>query len=182
MAIPASPVTLKDSKLSVTVDSFHGVYEGTLNKDATEIDGAWTADQPMDLNFKRVPATAASPIPAAAAPKPAAPQIAGDWEGMLNGQVHLILHFTVKDGNLTATLDSPDQGAAGIPITTVTLKDSKLTLAVDLVQGTYEGTVNNDATEIDGAWTQDQLIFKRVPAAAATPAPAAAASKPAPPS
>jgi CubicO group peptidase (beta-lactamase class C family) len=111
-------------------------------------------------------------------------QIAGDWQGTLitpGPQLHLVLHIAAaKDGSLTATLDSVDQGANGIPVTAVTLKDSKLSLTVDAVHGTYEGTVNKDATEIDGTWSQGQpleLNFKRAPAQPAASA-AASASKP----
>jgi len=110
-------------------------------------------------------------------------QIAGDWQGTLSAggsELRLVLHMTVaKDGSLTATLDSVDQGANGIPVTSATLKDAKLSLVVDAVHGTYEGNVNKDATEIDGTWTQGQplkLDFKRVPggvAANAAPKPAA---------
>jgi CubicO group peptidase (beta-lactamase class C family) len=112
-------------------------------------------------------------------------QIAGDWQGTLNAmgaQLHLVLHIAAaKDGSLTATLDSVDQGANGIPVTTTTLKDSKLSLVVEAVHGTYEGTVNKDATEITGTWTQGQpleLNFKRAPA----PPAASAAAPPAKPS
>ncbi|MGA2084906.1 MAG: serine hydrolase [Terracidiphilus sp.] len=111
-------------------------------------------------------------------------QIAGDWQGTLitpGPQLHLVLHIAAaKDGSLTATLDSVDQGANGIPVTAVTLKDSKLSLTVDAVHGTYEGTVNKDATEIDGTWSQGQpfdLNFKRAPAQPAASA-AAPAAKP----
>src|ERR1017187_7478297 len=87
-------------------------------------------------------------------------QIAGDWQGTLNAggvQLRLALHVAAaKDGSLTATLDSVDQGANGIPVTSVTLKDSKLSLTVDAVHGTYEGTINKDATEIDGTWSEGQ--------------------------
>ncbi len=112
-----------------------------------------------------------------------AQDIAGDWQGVLDtgqGQLHLILHLTkAANGSLEATLDSVDQGANGIPVATVTLKDSKLSLGVDAVQGTYEGTVKPDASEIDGTWTQGQsfpLNFKRAAAE-----PAKQADKPAKP-
>ena len=105
--------------------------------------------------------------------------IAGDWQGTLSAggaELHLVLHIAAaKDGSLSGTLDSVDQAANGIPITTITLKDSKLALAIDTVHGTYEGTVNGDATEIDGTWSQGQplpLNFKR----AAAPATSAAAA------
>ena len=107
-------------------------------------------------------------------------QIAGDWQGTLitpGPQLHLILHIVAaNDGSLTATLDSVDQGANGIPVSAITLKDSKLSLTIDAVHGSYEGTVNKDVTEIDGTWTQGQplkLDFKRTPAQPAAAVPAA---------
>lgn len=101
-----------------------------------------------------------------------AQDVAGDWQGVLDtgqGQLHLVLHLTkAADGSLGATIDSLDQGANGIPVASVTLKDSKLSLGVDAVNGSYEGKVSADASEINGTWTQGQslpLNFKR-----ATPA------------
>jgi len=113
-------------------------------------------------------------------------QLAGDWKGTLDAgsaQLHLVLHIaTGKDGALTATLDSVDQGALGIPVSSISINGSAFSMVVDAVHGTYAGTVNKDTTEIDGTWSQGQpldLNFKRVPPseAAAPPAP-----KPAPPS
>jgi CubicO group peptidase (beta-lactamase class C family) len=112
--------------------------------------------------------------------------IAGDWQGTLvtgGPQLHLVLHITAaSDGSLTSTLDSVDQGANGIPVTSTTLNGSKLSLTVDAVHGTYEGTVNKDATEINGTWSQGPplpLDFKRTSAehTASTP-PTATAPKP----
>lgn len=112
-------------------------------------------------------------------------QIAGDWLGMLSAggaQLHLVLHITdAKDGSLTATLDSVDQGANGIPVSAISLKDSKLSLTVDAVHGTYEGIVNKDVSEIHGTWSQGsplELDFKRAPAQAVPAAAAPPAAKP----
>ena len=56
--------------------------------------------------------------------------IAGDWQGLLNAgttQLHIILHITKdNDGNLKATMDSVDQRAFGLPVSSVSLKNSKL--------------------------------------------------------
>jgi|SRR5713101_7956498 len=64
-----------------------------------------------------------------------AQDITGDWNGTLKpggGELRLVLHITKNaDGSLKATLDSIDQGANGIPVNAVTLKDSKLNLKVD---------------------------------------------------
>jgi fermentation-respiration switch protein FrsA (DUF1100 family) len=87
-----------------------------------------------------------------------AQDIVGDWQGTLHAgaaDLRVVIHFTKNnDGSLHATMDSVDQGANGIPVSTVTLKDSQLKLGVDAVHGTYEGKVNADATVIDGTWSQ----------------------------
>lgn len=112
-----------------------------------------------------------------------AQNIVGDWQGTLDtgqGQLRLALHVSkAEDGSFKATLDSIDQGANGIPVSSVTLKGARLNLAVDAVNGTYEGTVNADSSEIDGTWSQGQALplnFKR----GAAPATAEAKAQPKP--
>ena len=70
-----------------------------------------------------------------------AQDIAGDWQGTLNAggqELRLVLHITkAPDNSLKATLDSIDQpGANGIPVSSISLKDSKLDLVVEMVHGT----------------------------------------------
>ena len=84
--------------------------------------------------------------------------VVGDWQGILNAgtaKLHVILHIT-KDsgGNLKATMDRVDQGAFGLPVSSISLKDSKLKFDVDKVQGSYVGKLNPDATKISGEWSQ----------------------------
>ena len=49
-----------------------------------------------------------------------AQDIAGDWQGTIKtgmGELRLVLHVTKNaDGTLKATVDSPDQNAAGVAI------------------------------------------------------------------
>ena len=86
-----------------------------------------------------------------------AQDITGDWNGTLhvNGaELRLVLHLSKNpDGSWKATLDSVDQGANGIPVSSATLTDSKLSLDVQAVHGTYQGKVNADASEIAGTWS-----------------------------
>lgn len=170
MGVAADAVALKDGKLTMKIDAYQGVYEGTVNKDATEISGGWTGEHSAELNFTRVPAPAAAkPAEAAALPVPAS--IAGDWQGILSAQgnnYHIVLHVTAAgDGTLSAKVDNIDQGAMGVAANSVALKDTKVTVVVDAFEGVYEGTLNKDGTEIDGTWSQGQtfeLNFTRVPA------------------
>jgi hypothetical protein len=168
----------------MNVDAYHGVYTGMLSSDGSKISGVFAGDQETPIEFTRAAAGATSAaVPAAAAAAPASGSISGDWSGSLNtgsATLRLVLHIAVaKDGTLTATLDSPDQSVMGIPVTTITLNDSKLGFIVDTVHGTYAGTVKADGSGIDGTWSQGQpmtLNFTRGAAAAA------AAPKPATPS
>ncbi len=102
-------------------------------------------------------------IPAAAHSQ----DVAGDWQGTLHAgmDLHLVLHITKGDGGaLKATLDSVDQGAYGIPVSSISLKNSNLTLGVDAVHGTYEGKLSGDGNTMSGTWTQGQTLpldFKR---------------------
>jgi uncharacterized protein len=114
----------------------------------------------------------------AAATFAGAQDLTGDWKGTLSAggmQLRLVLHITkAADGAYKATLDSVDQQANGIPVSSVSFKNSKLSLGVDAVHGTYEGTVAPDAKTISGTWTQASplpLEFKRAaaPVAAAKP-------------
>jgi uncharacterized protein len=101
-----------------------------------------------------------------------AQDIAGDWQGTISagGQdLRLVLHVTkAPDNSLKATLDSIDQpGANGIPVSSISLKDSQLDLGVEMVHGTYEGKVARDGNTITGTWTQGvalPLEFKRATA------------------
>jgi uncharacterized protein len=100
-----------------------------------------------------------------------AQDIAGDWQGTLStgsSELRLVLHITkTADGTFKGTLDSVDQGANGIPVSSISLKSSKLSLGIDAVHGTYEGTVSADGKTISGTWSQGQplpLNFERAAA------------------
>jgi hypothetical protein len=152
MGIPVTTVTFKDSKLSLDVEAVHGTYEGTVNADATEITGTWTQVQSLPLEFKR------GTFPAKAEHKPAKPSdIDGAWAGTLDtpaGKLRVVFHITNTADGLTATMDSPDQGAFGIPVTSVTRTGSSLKLESKPIGGAFEGKISGDLATIDGTWTQ----------------------------
>ncbi len=103
----------------------------------------------------------------AAAPLLSAQDITGDWRGTLNtgmGELRLVLHIKkTAEHTFSATLDSVDQGASGIPVKSVSLNGPKLKLDLPAIQGTYEGTIAGGNT-ISGTWSQGTpmpLEFKR---------------------
>ncbi|MFO7675117.1 MAG: alpha/beta fold hydrolase [bacterium] len=79
----------------------------------------------------------------------------GTWLGTLDaGAARLRVAFNIRceDGVLSATLDSPDQGARGIPVAGVEFKGGKLTLDVAVVGGNFEGRLEGD--RLSGRWRQ----------------------------
>lgn len=174
--IPTSGVTFKDAKLSMNVDAYHGVYTGTLSNDGSKITGVFAGDQETPIEFTRIGAATAP-----AATSAAKASVVGDWSGSISADgktLRVVLHIAAaRDGALTGTLDSLDQGLSAIPVNTVVLKDSKLSLTVDTVHGSYEGILKADGSEIDGTWTQGQPLTLNLTRGAAT-----ASAKPSTPS
>ncbi len=85
--------------------------------------------------------------------------VAGDWEGVLsleNGvHLRLVVHI-IQDANgqLKATMDSPDQGAKGIPISSINVNDMQLEFESAAIDGSYSGNINEEYTQIKGTWKQ----------------------------
>jgi len=167
--IPITSITFKDSKLAFRVDSIQGSYDGKVNSDLTLISGTWSqAGQSFPLDLKHATA------PVKTEHKPAkASDIDGAWQGTLNAggsTLRVVFHITNTEDGLTATLDSLDQGAKGIPVTTVTRQGASLKIEVKGIGGMFEGTIAKDLSAIDGTWTQGggslPLLLKRVKDAA----------------
>lgn len=96
--------------------------------------------------------------------------IEGIWQGELKiPGIELTIVFKISEnpeGTLTATLDSPDQGATDIPMEEVTFTDNTLRLEIKSVGGVFEGKVSEDFLVIEGEWKQSgqtlPLTVKRV--------------------
>lgn len=83
-------------------------------------------------------------------------EITGQWNGILKVpgmQLSIVFHINKTDNGFIATMDSPDQKANGIPVTTTTFVDSVLKLEIKNLDVVYEGTLNKDNTII-GNFTQ----------------------------
>jgi len=76
-----------------------------------------------------------------------AQNITGEWNGALKvqgTQLRLVFTITKTDTGISATMDSPDQGAKGIPTTTTTFENSILRITIANAKIEYEGTLGND--------------------------------------
>jgi hypothetical protein len=85
--------------------------------------------------------------------------ISGIWSGKLElpNSMKLTVVFNIsKDdsGNYISTLDSPDQGAMGIPTESTTISNDSLLIKIPAVQGFYAGKINYDELKMTGKWSQ----------------------------
>jgi hypothetical protein len=98
------------------------------------------------------------------------PGVAGDWQGTLDtgsGSLRVVVHFSqLKGESMAGTLDSPDQGATGIAISSVTFQQPDLHFEITRMGCSYDGKVSHDNSEITGQWKQGggtlPLSLKRV--------------------
>jgi len=80
----------------------------------------------------------------------------GQWDGILKVhgiQLRIVFHISKTDNSYISTMDNPDQGAKGIPVTTTSFDHSVLQLAVAIAQIEYKGTLDKD-NDIIGTFMQ----------------------------
>ena len=83
------------------------------------------------------------------------------WQGTLSvSSIELHIVFNIeksKDNKYTGTLDSPDQGAYGIPITDITIINDTWTIKIAAVAGGFKGIKKGES--IEGTWSQGGQTF-----------------------
>jgi uncharacterized protein len=83
-------------------------------------------------------------------------EIVGPWYGKLEVrgiQLRIVFNITKTENGYTSTMDSPDQGANGIPVTTTSFESPVLKLGITSAGIAYEGTLDNTNT-ITGTFKQ----------------------------
>ncbi|MGD8278225.1 MAG: alpha/beta fold hydrolase [Gemmatimonadota bacterium] len=89
--------------------------------------------------------------------------LVGTWLGRLSaGGATLRIVFNVtadSAGALKATMDSPDQGANGLPVAGVSLTGDTVRFDVQVAAGGYTGTIADDGRTITGTWSQSGMDF-----------------------
>lgn len=90
-----------------------------------------------------------------------AQDVAGSWKGKLKVQetMELDLIFNIKneDGKLISTMDSPSQGASGIPMDETTFVDGKLTIKFKQAGIKYDASLADET--LTGTFNQGGMSF-----------------------
>ena len=90
-------------------------------------------------------------------------RLEGTWLGTLEVQtmkLRIVFHLTaLPNGGYRATMDSPDQGAAGIPVDTVVISSDSIRLILRKLMGRYDGVVERGDSSVAGTWSQAGSTF-----------------------
>ncbi|HEX6283657.1 MAG TPA: alpha/beta fold hydrolase [Pyrinomonadaceae bacterium] len=169
--IPIDTITVNGDAVRLEIKSPAILFEGTLNKERTELTGTFTqSDQKFPLALKRGEQAAAVPQ--------SVKDFAGSWHGTLEAggqKLRLIVTVTKSDaGTYGGKFESVDQGAT-VAIDTITVNGDAVRFEIKSAAIVFEGTLNKERTELTGTFTQsDQkfpLTFKRGEQAAVTAPP-----------
>jgi hypothetical protein len=165
-------VAAKGAAVSFAMPGIPGdpAFKGALSADAKTIAGNFTQGGqtvPFKLERKAIRPERPGETPAKGIPGQG---LAGAWQGSLQpGVVELRLVFKVSeapDGKLKGTMDSLDQSAKDIPVSSITFDKPAVRLELERVGGKFEGKLSADGSEIEGTWTQGgkalPLVLKRL--------------------
>jgi len=86
--------------------------------------------------------------------------ITGQWNGALKvqgTQLRIVFNISKTGSGYTSTMDSPDQGAKGIPVTSTTFENSKLKLEITNLKFEYNGELKGKI--IEGSMKQNGMEF-----------------------
>ena len=85
-------------------------------------------------------------------------RLVGTWDGAIDAGVTLRLRLQMTldaDGGLAATFFSVDQGNAAIPVEEIVVDPAGvLSISMPTIGGSFEGTLTEDGTRIEGTFTQ----------------------------
>lgn len=88
--------------------------------------------------------------------------MAGSWEGNLHAgtvSLRVIFHIVTLEARWDGTMDSPDQGVRGIPISRIACDAGSVVFEIAAIGGTFMGTTDAAGSVIEGVWKQSGMTF-----------------------
>jgi Dienelactone hydrolase and related enzymes len=86
-----------------------------------------------------------------------AQELTGAWSGTLNlpqGKLRIVFNINKTESGYSATMDSPDQNAKGIPVDKVTYEASALSIEMAKLGASYQGTYDATTNLFKGEFKQ----------------------------
>ena len=164
--LPTGSTTFEDGVLSIDAPNLYATFSGKLAEDGGSLGGTWSQrGTSLDLTLTRAAGgeeAAGDEEPAVSTAAEGCPAL-GDWLGSMQvgpQKLRIVFHVgTGDDGLLLTTMDSPDQGAEGIPTGVTRFVDGKLSITVPRIRGSFEGSLAEDGNSVAGTWSQGGMNF-----------------------
>jgi RNA polymerase sigma factor (sigma-70 family) len=170
--LPVSLLTYQRPAVHFELDALKSLFDGNLGGGGDQLTGTWTqTGREFPLTFQRVKAAAQTTADGGLDyGHGISTQIEGHWKGAIAVKtlaLHVVFNIALMtDGSYSATMDSPDQGATGIPATTVQYTAPNLRMDWKGIDGVFSGKLENG--HLTGTWSQGRaalpLKLERAPA------------------
>jgi RNA polymerase sigma factor (sigma-70 family) len=161
--LPVTSLTYNNPNVRFELNSINGLFEGTIASGDRQIMGTWTQmGQKTPLTFQR--AQTGSGAGAEAENDygtGSSSEVMGHWKGALKVKqmtLHLVLNIArTPDGDYVGTMDSPDQGASGVPASQVDFTYPNLQMRWQAIGGVFTGKLQGG--RLIGKWSQGPAAF-----------------------
>ncbi len=157
-SLDVSSITVSGDSIELKLDVVGAVYAARLAPDGKSLAGKWRQrGAEIELNCTAAPQEMAKRVKGQE-------RLVGTYEGKLEVQgTKLTVAFHIREdviGRLSATFDSIDQNAKGVPVGEVEFdEDGDLVLRMPNLGAAYDGTFEADRRRIDGKWKQGSQSF-----------------------
>jgi RNA polymerase sigma factor (sigma-70 family) len=160
--LPVTSLTYQKPAIRFEMTGINGVYEGNLDDRGGQMTGTWTQmGKKFPLTFRLTQASAQTTADQKDYGQGASYQVQGHWHGVLDANhvtLRIVFHIALMpDGSYSATMDSPDQGAAGVPATAAQFTPPNVRLEWNAIGGVFTGKLENG--RLSGTWRQGQAAF-----------------------
>ena len=160
--IPTDETTFENGTLTIVAKKLGLKYTAQFDKEGKTLDGIFNQNG-MDLSLKmeRKKKEKMAKKSSGSLSKEAK-KVLGKWNGALdvNGmQLRIVFNISDNDGNLVATMDSPDQGAKGIPTDETTFENGNVTIIASNMGINYSAQLNKQGTKLEGKFKQGGMTF-----------------------
>jgi hypothetical protein len=154
--IATDKTSFENGHLTIEANALGMQYTAVLDEKGTMLKGTFN-QQGISLPLNMTKGTEQrSPISSSAVG--AAEKVLGDWNGVLEipgMPLTIVFHVLDVDGNLTSTLDSPDQGAMGISMSETTYEDGQLKIVANALNAEFNGKLNEAGDTLSGIFRQN---------------------------
>lgn len=157
--IPVTTVSISPDALSFQISAIGARFEGNWNADTDGYEGEFNQGLNLPLTMRRADRIEAHFVEG----------LDGVWETTLvraESTLRLVLNIETTEHGTTASLDSIDQGAYGIPVSGLDRDGVNVGFQVPMANVTFAGELNQNAASITGNWVRPgfpdaQLTFQR---------------------